>query len=111
MTHSIVPQIQQEIETTLDYYPYHPYRRAFAAPELRNQLITYVLRYIPVVAPDHYDGGNIPEDAIADCSLRQTIKSTIRDGINNVMVKNADWITHHIPCLAQPDYAPSSWFG
>lgn len=111
MTYAIVPQIQKEIETALDNYPYHPYRRAFASPELRCQLVTYVLRYIPMIAFENLGSSNIPEAAIADFSLRQTIKSTVREGINNLMIKNADWITHHIPCLSQPDGAPSSWFG
>lgn len=36
-----------EIESVLNTYPSHPYQQAFAIPDLRQELITFVLNRIP----------------------------------------------------------------
>ncbi len=36
-----------EIESVLDTYPYQPYQQAFAIPDLRQELIAFVLSRIP----------------------------------------------------------------
>ena len=42
-----LPLVSLEIENVLDTYHYHPYRQAFAIPELREKLTAYVLNCVP----------------------------------------------------------------
>lgn len=41
-----IPWVVAEIEQVLETYPHHPYQQAFANPDLRQELIAYVLTRI-----------------------------------------------------------------
>ncbi len=53
MTRTIVNllelEVSKEIEAVLSTYSNHPYQQAFAIPDIRQELIAYVLSRAPVL--------------------------------------------------------------
>ncbi|NJM71762.1 MAG: hypothetical protein HC862_17050 [Scytonema sp. RU_4_4] len=103
-----------EIEKVLETYPHHPYQQAFAIPDLRQELIAYILRrtsscYVVV------DEGKQP--FISFNSLPYSEKERlctqvlIHEGIEQIIQKDAQQISHQIPAELDPGSAPSHWFG
>jgi hypothetical protein len=113
VANQILPQIRREIENALDTYSHHPYRQAFATPELRDRLIAYVLNRVPA---DNITVAGLPNwqansaEEVPRLS-KQQLQVTITAGIHDLMLENADWINQHIPSQTQANFAPSSWFG
>ena len=102
----------QEIENVFDDYFYHHYRQAFAIPELRQKLIAYVLNRIRsryAVIEDDQDVA-INHKAVCSQEQRLHIEAVIQCGIQHVLQENADWVSHHIPKIAESGYSPSHWF-
>lgn len=102
-----------EIETVLDSYPYQPYQQAFAIPDLRQELIAYVLSRIPCTF------SAIEEKAMSHGSrfhhhcLEQQLhlESLIHQGICSLLQEKSDWVSNHLPAQAQCGLEPSHWFG
>ncbi|MEB3179084.1 MAG: hypothetical protein VKL59_08670 [Nostocaceae cyanobacterium] len=103
-----------EIESILDTYPYHPYQQAFAIPDLRQELIAYVLSRIPClysaverekVCTFNY---KIPSGSIEQ---KVHLEHLIHQGIYSLIQEKADWISHHLAEKVQPGLEPSHWFG
>lgn len=107
-------QLIGEIESALDTYPYHPYQQAFAIPDLRQELVSYVLNRIPC------DYGITNEHKVPllnykfhrGCLEEQLqIQSLIQQGIYSILEENSDWAISHLPKTVQCSFEPSHWFG
>lgn len=59
-----------EIEKVLDTYAYNPYQQAFAIPDLRQELLDYVVSCIPSI-----DSDRVVEK---DSSIKYKCPSTLR---------------------------------
>lgn len=106
MVDCLIPQIRDEIETVLDNYPHHPYRQAFAAPELRQRLIADIVERLSLMP-------SLPNLAIEKTSplLKRELQIVIPEAIHYLMLDKAEWISQHIPQQNLGNFAPSNWFG
>jgi ribulose bisphosphate carboxylase small subunit len=102
-----------EIENVLDTYPCHPYQRAFAIPDLRQELIAYVLNRIPCV----YSVVDSEQKAISfnyqlpSSQQQLQLENLIHQGICSILQERSDWVNHHLPESVQCSIEPSHWFG
>ncbi|KYC41156.1 hypothetical protein WA1_03435 [Scytonema hofmannii PCC 7110] len=104
----------KEIESILDNYPYYPYQQAFAIPDLRQELIAYVLSRIPC-----FYSAVEPEKAYwSSYKLRRQpleqqlhLENLIQQGIFSLIQEKSDWVSHHLCEMVKPDCEPSHWFG
>ncbi|BAY74047.1 Late competence development ComFB family protein [Nostoc sp. DSM 114161] len=111
-----------EIESVLDTYPYHPYQQAFAIPDLRQELIAFVLNRIPSFYSVISDG-NIPlaeaeQESLLNYQLPRKrleqqlhLQNLIHQGICSIVQEKSDWIGNHLCEIVQPGCEPSHWFG
>ncbi|PHJ63892.1 hypothetical protein VF14_08055 [Nostoc linckia z18] len=111
-----------EIESVLDTYPYHPYQQAFAIPDLRQELIAFVLNRIPSFYSVISDG-NIPlaeaeQESLLNYQLPRKrleqqlhLQNLIHQGICSIVQEKSDWISHHLCEIVQLGCEPSHWFG
>ncbi|MBW4561245.1 MAG: hypothetical protein KME32_08805 [Mojavia pulchra JT2-VF2] len=111
-----------EIESVLDTYPYHPYQQAFAIPDLRQELIAFVLNRIPCLDYTMFAGQNLLFEADKECLLNYKLprgpleqqlhlQNLIHQGISSIFQDKSDWISHHLCETVQPGLEPSHWFG
>ncbi|AKG22568.1 hypothetical protein [Calothrix sp. 336/3] len=103
-----------EIESILHTYPYKPYQQAFAIPELRQELISYIFNRISCF----YNATELEQNcSITYKSPRSPLEhqihlqSLIQQGIYSIMQEKSDWISHHLCEPTQPGCEPSHWFG
>lgn len=108
-----LPLVMEEIENVLDSYHYHPYQQAYATPDLRQQLIAYVLNNVPAFYAMVEEGSDIEnfDPNLIPHSIRHQLREVVVEGIQYLSEKNADWICHHVPQDLNAGLAPSSWFG
>ncbi|WP_017651417.1 hypothetical protein [Fortiea contorta] len=111
-----------EIESVLDTYPYHPYQQAFAIPDLRQELISFVLSRIPClyytmtevqisqteIEPDFLLNSKLPRSPLEQ---QLHVQNLIHQGIYSIFQAKSDWISHHLCEAVQPGSEPSHWFG
>ncbi|WGV24267.1 hypothetical protein [Halotia branconii] len=112
-----------EIENVLDTYPHHPYQQAFAIPDLRQELVAFVLSRIPclysAVSAEQISLENLEKE---ECSINHRVprsaleqqihlQNLIHQGIYTLFREKSDWISHHLCETVQPDSEPSHWFG
>ncbi|MDZ8189648.1 MAG: hypothetical protein RMX96_33025 [Nostoc sp. ChiSLP02] len=111
-----------EIESVLDTYPYHPYQQAFAIPDLRQELIAFVLSRIPcsysVISDGQFPLANIEQESLLNYQLPRKrleqqlhLQNLIHQGICLIVQEKSDWITHHLCETVHPGCEPSHWFG
>ncbi|MBH8573266.1 hypothetical protein I8752_09595 [Nostocaceae cyanobacterium CENA369] len=111
-----------EIESVLDTYPYHPYQQAFAIPDLRQELIAFVLSRIPCLYSVVSDGQvavqNLDKECLLNYKLPRSpleqqlhVQNLIHQGIYAIFQEKSDWISHHLSERVQPGNEPSHWFG
>ncbi|MFN6465562.1 MAG: hypothetical protein RMZ41_027585 [Nostoc sp. DedVER02] len=111
-----------EIESVLDTYPYHPYQRAFAIPDLRQELITFVLNRIPsfdgAMADEHISLTQAEQGTLAYYKLPRKpleqqlhLQNLIHQGICLIVQEKSDWINHRACETVQPTCEASHWFG
>lgn len=111
-----------EIESVLDTYPYHPYQQAFAIPDLRQELITFVLYRIPCLDYTIFEVKDLLSDTAQECLLNNKlprspleqklhVQHLIHQGIYSIFQDKSDWISHHLCERVQPGLEPSHWFG
>lgn len=111
-----------EIESVLDTYPYHPYQQAFAIPDLRQELITFVLSRIPCLYYTTNEGQisfpEIDKNCVLTYKLPRSpleqqlhVQNLIHQGIYSIFQEKSDWISHHLCQVVQPGSEPSHWFG
>lgn len=102
--------IVSEIEAVLDSYPHHPYQQAFAIPDLRQELVTYVLNRLP--SGGMYAVKEREWSSHQPCTARRLeIEKLLHQGIQEILEQRSDWISHHIPNVVEAGREPSHWFG
>ena len=111
-----------EIESVLDTYPSHPYQQAFAIPDLRQELIAFVLNRLPSFYNVMSDG-QIPlaeaeQGSLAYYKLPRKpfeqqlhLQNLIHQGICLIIQEKSDWISNHLCKTVEPACEPSHWFG
>ncbi|MEH2124964.1 hypothetical protein [Nostoc sp.] len=110
-----------EIESVLNTYPSHPYQQAFAIPDLRQELITFVLNRIPSFysimsdeqIPAEAEQGSLAYYKLPRKPLEQQLhlQNLIHQGICLIVQEKSDWISHRVSETVQPACEPSHWFG
>jgi ABC-type antimicrobial peptide transport system ATPase subunit len=107
--------VKADAEEILDRYPHHPYQQAFAAPDLRQKLISYVLSRVPgayaVVEENRKPEFNSSLRYQCSKEQRQHIDALIHQGIEQILQEDQNWLDCHIPQEANASFAASSWFG
>ncbi|BDI18519.1 hypothetical protein ANSO36C_43210 [Nostoc cf. commune SO-36] len=112
----------EEIESVLGTYPFNPYQQAFAIPDLRQELIAFVLNRIPSfssVISDRQiplaeaEQGNLAYYKLPRKPLEQQLhlQNLIHQGICLIVQEKSDWIGNHLCETVQPACEPSHWFG
>jgi ABC-type antimicrobial peptide transport system ATPase subunit len=102
--------IISEVEAVLDNYPHHPYQQAFAIPELRQELVAYVLNRLP--GAGMYVTELPSRSWQRSCTARRLeIEKLLHQGIQEILQQRSDWISHHIPQVVEAGREPSHWFG
>ncbi|BAU11637.1 hypothetical protein LEP3755_21370 [Leptolyngbya sp. NIES-3755] len=104
--------MMQAIERALEQCPHYPHQQAFAQPDLRQQLLVWVLNRVPNVFMLHEspEATPMPSDP-SNCREQQScIDFVVRQGIQEILTQNQQEIDH---CLPDEDarLAASHWFG
>ncbi|MBE9000829.1 MULTISPECIES: hypothetical protein [unclassified Nostoc] len=111
-----------EIESVLDTYPYHPYQKAFAIPDLRQELIAFVLTRLPsfdgAISEGHISLAEAEQGRLAYYKLPRKpleqqlhLQNLIHQGICLIVQEKSDWINDHVCEIVQPACEASHWFG
>ncbi|ARV59358.1 hypothetical protein BZZ01_12610 [Nostocales cyanobacterium HT-58-2] len=104
----------RDIEKVLDNYSYYPYRQAFAIPDLRQELIAYVLSRIPCLysAVEHEKAYSHSYELPRQPLEQQLhLENLIHQGILFIMQEKSDWIRRHICETLNVGCEASHWFG
>ncbi|MEH2307531.1 hypothetical protein [Nostoc sp.] len=111
-----------EIESVLNTYPYHPYQKAFAIPDLRQELIAFVLTRLPsfdgAISEGHISLAEAEQGSLAYYKLPRKpleqqlhLQNLIHQGICLIVQEKSDWINDHVCEIVQPACEASHWFG
>ncbi|MBD2667449.1 hypothetical protein B6N60_02163 [Richelia sinica FACHB-800] len=111
-----------EIETVLHTYPYQPYQQAFALPDLRQELIHFVLNQIPYfdnfIAEGNSTINKVEKSSIFSHKLSRNpleqklhLQQLIHQGIFAIFQQKSGWISHCLRETVEPACEPSHWFG
>lgn len=111
-----------EIESVLDTYAYHPYQATFAIPELRQELIVFVLSRIPCFSNVEFEREFPLQNNTKDCPIDQKfprspleqkihLQNLIHQAIFSIMHNKSDSINQHLCDIVEPGCEPSHWFG
>ncbi|MFM2063574.1 MAG: hypothetical protein RLZZ507_3245 [Cyanobacteriota bacterium] len=114
-----------EIESVLHTYPYQPYQQAFAIPDFRQELISFVINRLPGFNSFNSkvnDSQILLSENQKDDSLNHKIsrnpleqqlhlQNLIHQGIFSIIQAKADLISNHLCEKVQPGCQPSNWFG
>lgn len=108
-----------EIEKVLDTYPYNPYQQAFSIPDIRQQLIEYVLVRIPCadsscsVESSQENTNQVTVSKIPRTPLQHQLhlQNLIHQGICVIMQMKSELISQILCEKVQPVCEPSHWFG
>ncbi len=103
-----------EVENVLTTYPDHPYQQAFAIPLLRQELVAFVLSQVRNLYTVVEEGEELQTDPeLLDLSAKQQpdIDALIPQGITQILQKNGEWVSHHIPEPVDAGNSASHWFG
>lgn len=107
------PAIEQEISQVLATYPDHPHQQAFAAPEMRQQLVSFVLNSMPsqyVVVEAQAPAPVSPDPSFSQEEVDH-LDTVIHTGIRSLLQDKAEWVDRHIPQPQEPGQSASHWFG
>ncbi|QZZ22154.1 late competence development ComFB family protein [Leptothermofonsia sichuanensis E412] len=109
-----VPTVLAEIEQILTTYPHHPHQQIFSSPDVRQELIAYVLTRIHSVYVA-VDRGEAITDKVEtlppSTETRAHLESFIHQGIHEILQKHQDATEHQIPEENDGYLAASHWFG
>lgn len=85
--------VETEAENLLHSYPYYPYQQVFAAPNLRQKLIAYVLSRIPHLYAV-IEAQEFSTDELLHCpsEQRQQIEALIHCGIQFLLTTSLSQI-------------------
>jgi hypothetical protein len=103
-----------EIEKVLDTYAYHPYQKAFALPDLRQELTEFVFSRVPCLGnPNEPDKACLLDEKFPRGGLEQKLylQDLIHQGIFAIMRQKSEWISHYLSETVHPACVPSHWFG
>ncbi|WP_353931528.1 hypothetical protein WJM97_02770 [Okeanomitos corallinicola TIOX110] len=111
-----------EIDSVLDTYPYQPYQQVFAIPDLRQELISFVINRLPGFSNEFSDHviplkQQIKEDSfnykLSRNPLEQKLhlQNLINQGISSIIQEKSEWISNYLCETVQPGCQPSRWFG
>ncbi|MBD2294851.1 hypothetical protein H6G06_15505 [Anabaena sphaerica FACHB-251] len=111
-----------EIESVLDTYPYQPYQQAFAIPDLRQELISFVFNRLPcfdsrvsdtqILLTEHHKDSSLNHKLSRNPLEQQLyLQNLIHQGIFSIIQAKADLISNHLCETVQPGCQPSNWFG
>lgn len=106
------PAVRQEILKVLATYPDHPHQQAFAAPEMRQQLLAYVLNCMPSdykVVEDQ--GSQVETETLFSEAEVEHLDAVIHQGVYDLLQDKADWVEHHISNPENSGESASHWFG
>ena len=110
-----------EIERVLNTYAFNPYQQAFGIPNLRQELITFVLNRIPSYSV--MSEGQIPlteaeQGTLAYYKLPRKpleqqlhLQNLIHQGICLIVQEKSDWISNYLCETVESSCEPSHWFG
>jgi hypothetical protein len=116
LTHKLVIG---EIESVLDTYPYQPYQQVFAIPDLRQELISFVINRLPgfhseaadsqtTLADDQKDSYKLSRNPLEQ---QLHLQNLIHQGIFSIIQEKADSISDQLCETVQLGSQPSHWFG
>ncbi|BAZ39718.1 hypothetical protein NIES4101_56720 [Calothrix sp. NIES-4101] len=103
-----------EIQKVLDTYAYNPYQKVFAVPDLRQELIDYVVNRIPCFDSDYKldsvcaINSKLPRNPL---EAQLYLQNLIHQGIHAIMQEKSEWISLLLCDTIQPGCEPSHWFG
>ncbi|MEB3150301.1 MAG: hypothetical protein ACKO9I_24735 [Sphaerospermopsis kisseleviana] len=111
-----------EIESVLHTYPYQPYQQVFAVPDLRQELISFVIDRLPGVdsrvSEIQIEFAENPKESFFNHKLSRNpleqklhLQNLIHQGIFSIMQAKAEFISQHLCETIQPGFQPSNWFG
>lgn len=106
------PAVKQEISKVLATYPDHPHQQAFAAPEMHQQLLAYVLNSMPSEPAINQDQApQVESETLFSDAKVDHLEAVIHQGIHDLLQDKADWVEHHIPQQDNSGESASHWFG
>jgi hypothetical protein len=109
-----LPLIMGEIEETLETFPHHPHQQLFANPDMRQDLLAYVLTRIQsnyiAVEEISYHKVKATSQRPSD-ELKSHMDDLIRQGIHEILERGQDILEHRIPGVGDPGLQASHWFG
>ena len=109
-----LPTVVGEIEQIVETYPHHPYQQAFANPDIRQELVAFVLTQIHNVYVAVEDREPVSANSETTPALTESethLKSFIHEGIQQVLQAHPELVSHAIP-EETDEYLPTShWFG
>jgi hypothetical protein len=111
-----------EIESVLDTYPHSPYQQAFAIPDLRQELIAFVLNRIPcldsAMSEVQFPLQNLETESFSYQKLPRSpleqqlhVQNLIHQGIYSIIQEKSDWISNHLCETVEAACEPCHWFG
>jgi hypothetical protein len=111
-----------EIESVLDTYPHNPYQQAFAIPDLRQELIAFVLSRIPcldsTMSEAQFPLQNLETESFSYQKLPRSpleqqlhVQNLIHQGIYSIIQEKSDWISNHLYETVEAACEPCHWFG
>ncbi|MGA7932122.1 MAG: hypothetical protein WCA35_00945 [Kovacikia sp.] len=107
-----VPTVVAEVEQILETYPHHPHQQLFANPDVRQELIAFVLTHIHNVygtidEAEHIEG-DLEEVNPAETWIQS--EAFIHQGIHDILQRHQASAEHQIP--EEEGYLTAShWFG
>lgn len=107
-----LPVVLSEIEQVLEQYPEHPHQQAFANPDLRQELVAYVLNHVQSVYVA-VEVSEVPSDEAElgpASSDRCAIHTFIHQGIHEISQQHPS-LSHQIPENNDAHLTASHWFG
>lgn len=114
VTNLTMPAILAKVEEILETYPHHPHQQAFANPDIRQELIAYILTRV------HSEYGAIEEtdECLIEVDLERDLNpeavntdQIVHQGIHHILEQNPETVNQHIPEAEDPRSMPSHWFG
>ncbi|WP_016952754.1 hypothetical protein [Anabaena sp. PCC 7108] len=111
-----------EIESVLDTYPYQPYQQVFAIPDLRQELVSFVINRLPGFYSETSDSQTPLADDKKDSCLNHKLSRNpleqqlhlqhlIHQGIFSIIQEKGDSISRQLCETVQLGCQPSHWFG
>src|SRR5579883_1588655 len=94
------PIVVAEIERILETYPHHPYQQVFSNPDIRQELIAYVLTRVHNVYVTVDEGEKIASDLERSSNPAESpfeLDAFIQQGIHDIMQQSQATVDHQVP--------------